>query len=136
MEMCGGESCTPAYRHFCCHGKVWDQILEFAKEWGRRPAGTQPDGAWGLDYWGEQFPHDYRLGDVGKIITAEDGKSLAEALERAMEKRIQLRAIDGPVLIVEGMDAQEYRMANAPLSVDLLNAFIRFALKGDFTFLF
>jgi len=135
VVMCGGEPYSPNYRQFFCHGKVWEQILEMAKEWGWKPLGTKPVSHWGDEYWKDQgFPSDYHCEDFGKIVTTEDGKSLADALERALATSLKFSAIDGPVLIVEGMNAQEYRLANAPLSADLLKAFIRFLHRGDFKF--
>jgi hypothetical protein len=134
VEMCGGPPYTPGYRHFSCHGKVWGQILQLANEWGWKQLGTTPDGDWGRDHWGDAFIGDYRPGNAGKIVSAEDGRSLAEALGRAVGNSVRFPAIDGLVLIVECMTPEEYRMANAPLSVDLLEDFVHFLRKGEFSF--
>lgn len=133
VEMCGGRPFTPEHRHFRCHGKVWEQILQLASEWGWKPLGTMPDGAWGRDYWGDAFIGDYRPGDAGKIVSAQDGKSLAEALVRAIANPLQLRDSVGPVIIVENMTAQQFQTGNAPLSVAVLKAFVRFVEKGAFS---
>jgi hypothetical protein len=134
VVMCGGEPHTPNFRRFDCHYRVWLQILELAKERGWKPLGTTPDGDWGREYFGSEFNGDYVPGDAGKIISAEDGRSLAEALERAIANPPPFPVTPQTILIVENMTEQDYGTANAPLSVDLLKTFVRFLHNGEFCF--
>jgi len=133
VEMFGGEPDTQQFRHFCCNAWVWEQTLQLAQNHGWQPLGTSPDPVWRDQSNEETFSGDYACEDATKIISAPDAAALADALERIAKQPIAATKI-GPVLIRESMTAGRYSMANAPLGLDFLSAFIDFLRKGEFSF--
>ena len=132
VEMVGGVE--GASWHFCCGALVWEQTLGLAAENGWRPLGTSPDPVW-RDVWDKHgnFSPDYQCEECGKIISAADAAALADALEQASKG--QLPAFPkGPVVLREGMMANECRLANAKLDANFLVEFIGFLRKGEFSF--
>jgi hypothetical protein len=136
VEMCGGEPYTAQYRYFCCHGKVWDQLLDLAKNWGWEPEGTTLDQM-ARNFMREQtileFNGDYHPEDFAKTVSERDGSAMAGALERASKQPLPEPA-QKPLSIREGMTGEQYRMANADISGEMLNEFAGFLRKGAFAF--
>jgi hypothetical protein len=88
----------------------------------------------GGEDWGE-MSHlgGYDCADYGKVISARDASALAEALELAAQQGLPAPRT-GPVLLREGMTAEEHRWANAPLGPDFVHQFVAFLRKGEFSF--
>jgi hypothetical protein len=132
VEMAGGVE--GARRLFCCGATVWGQILQLARGNGWRPLGTSPDPIWKhvSDKYGT-FSGNYECDDCGKIISTPDAAALADALERASKHPLPAFP-RGPVLLREGMTAQEYRLSNAVLDAAFLPELVAFFRKGEFSF--
>jgi len=132
VEMAGGVE--DAGRLFCCGATVWEQILKLARENGWQPIGTSPDPVW-RDVWDKygNFSPNYNCEESGKIVSAADAAALADALEQASKHPLSAFP-KGPVLLREGMTANECRLANAKLDADFLPEFIGFLRKGEFSF--
>jgi hypothetical protein len=133
VEMFGGEPDTKQFRYFCCDAWVWAQTLQLARDHGWQPLGTSPDPAWQDQRNAVAFSGNYDCDDATKIVAAPDAAALAGALERAAKQPIAATQ-NGPVLIREGMAAEQCRMANAKLGVNFLREFIDFLRRGEFGF--
>jgi hypothetical protein len=114
--------------------RVWDQALGVARQHGWQPMGTSPARFW-EELWEKHgsFPGDYESYDYGKMISAQDASALADALELAAQQGLSAPQT-GPILLREGMTAQEHRWANNPLGSDFVKEFIAFLRKGEFSF--
>jgi hypothetical protein len=134
VEMAGGRPDTPQFRHFSCGAAAWDQVLEVARHQGWQPLGTSPDPVWKAQWerYG-RFSGDYRCDEYGKVISTDDAAALANALERAIVKPLPA-ARRGPVLIREGMTAEQFQSANTQFGTGFLKEFIAFLRNGEFSF--
>jgi hypothetical protein len=132
VEMIGGVE--GASWHFCCAALVWEQVLQLARENGWQPLGTRPDPVW-KQVWDEYggFSRDYQCEDRGKVVSAADAAAIADSLERASTHPVPVFP-QGPMLLREGMTAEDYRRANAELNSDFLADFIEFLRNGEFSF--
>jgi hypothetical protein len=132
VEMVGGVE--GASWHFCCGEKVWEQVLQLADEHGWRSLGTKPDPLW-KHVWDEwrNFVPNYECEDWGKTVSADDAAALADALKQASQHPLPALP-KGPVLLREGMTANECRRASAELDADFLEEFVAFLRKGEFSF--
>jgi hypothetical protein len=132
VEMVGGME--GASWHFCCGALVWEQILQLARENGWQPLGTSPDPIW-KDVWDRygNFSANYDCEVCGKIVSAADAATLADALEQP-SKRPLPASRKGPLLLSEGMPADACRMVNAALDAAFLPEVIAFLRNGEFSF--
>jgi hypothetical protein len=80
-----------------------------------------------------EFSGGYQPEEFGKTVSARDSAEIADALERALDHPLPVPA-QKSVSIREGMTAEQYRMANADISADLLTEFIRFLRTGPWVF--
>jgi len=132
VEMVGGVGGNSW--HFSCGGATWKRALQLARDFGWEPNGTSPDPIW-HDQWDAygNFLGDYRCDELRKIISADDAAAFADALERASKHPLPAFP-KGPVLLLEGMTANQYRQANAGLFADFLAKFIGLLRNGEFSF--
>src|SRR6476620_2118619 len=125
--MCGREP-FERRRFFCCHGNVWPELLELGRRYGWKPLGTLPDP----DFWREKdtdkFVGTYDCDEDGKLLTDQDSKGLADALDRALGEMQDggLKPIERPrsVLIRDDMTRTEYERANSGIDPRFLEQFI------------
>jgi hypothetical protein len=135
VECCGGGRGRSKFRYFCCHGAVWDQLLDLSRAHGWQPQGTTLDPVWKklTTEHAVKFNSNYHPEEYGKIVSSRDGASMADALERAAAIRLP-KPFGKSTLIVEGMTSDQHRMANADLSAAIVRDFIGFLRKGKFSF--
>ena len=123
--MGGGRVFTPEHRFFSCNGKIWEIVLNLARENDWKELGTLPASNSARD-WEKfgNFSGDYKPSIPGywKLITAEDAESLANAVDRVKRK------LDSGEIKVELGDAYP------KITTDFLSKFSEFLRKGEFDF--
>lgn len=125
----------PEWRHFECNDHAWKNSLARAKKHGWKPAGTLVPPR-SLTCWkANDFDPSYAPEQWGyqKMVGAEDAVGLADALERSLTEGEPAESTPaGPILIVEGMTAEQLEAANQPMSAEFLRKFIAFLRRGPF----
>lgn len=130
---------NPDFRKFSCSGQNWEKALELGQKMGWTPMGSVLEKT--IDT-SQPIMSDYKPSSWGeddyKIFSEKDAAAFADALQKAVElmEEFQLKEYgkDSSILIVEGMNKDEYSQINRNLSQDFLNDFISFLRKGKFKF--
>lgn len=141
VKMFAGKPGSPDFRSFSCHGEVWNQALEIARNNGWEPLGTvAPEWVEGYSTKPGLFQPDYAVEDIrwAKEILPQDAFNIAQALENYLSNfkgKLNTKSqFKGPILLVDGMSEEEYKRLNQGITGDFLRAFIAFLRKGGFGF--
>ena len=127
-----------ASRRLCCSGQAWYESLDLARKYGWRPGPTMPAEE-AFEAWrraGEFEPSfEPRLHPYVKQVSAQDARSMADALERALGNPAEMA-----MLRVALHGARSRRSAaradaeNRLMSPMFLCDFVEFLRSGPFVF--
>ena len=120
---------------FQIHHKVWNELLNVARNYGWKPLGT-------IQFKGEEregFINDYNPDyPESKIVLAEDAHNLANALsmevERMKDEKIKLVSVKGATIIRDDISAGSPTVVTSDFDIDFLIDFIKYLKQDEFSF--